>query len=316
MGLFGKKKPGPETCPKCGERLFLENKDGTRTCVKCGTVIREKIGGPIRYAAEEKGGGVSSAKKAICPNCGSEGEYVNSLPDGSELYRCSFCGATFEKAPKKGEPAPEAPKAPEAPRALDGREVFAKAKANTVEVHASTGNRGGAGTGFFIAPGCLLTNAHVVCDIEKEKWKLEEKVSINYKGGKRYPAQVMIYDQTQDMALLKTQMPCEKVAGISVEPPETGERIYAVGNTKGEGMCILEGVVADQVRIINDLPFMMISANTWHGNSGGPIFNDQGLVVGILTLGDHEVVSMNYAIPVGRIGDFLEACKAEIAKHN
>ena len=91
MGLFGKKKPGPETCPKCGERLFLENKDGTRTCVKCGTVIREKIGGPIRYAAEEKGGGVSSAKKAICPNCGKRAsvDYLNVRS------KCPQCGCQF-----------------------------------------------------------------------------------------------------------------------------------------------------------------------------------------------------------------------------
>ncbi|MBO4540625.1 MAG: trypsin-like peptidase domain-containing protein [Bacilli bacterium] len=310
MGIFGTKKP-TDKCPICGQKLFMENPDGTRTCAKCGFVIGKKEGGLARYDQKTSEDKPSSAKTASCPNCGQTAELFSIEGDGTEIYRCSFCDNRFQKKIK----APKEPIAPakKEPDVLDGKGVFDLAKANTVEVHAVFGQMGAAGSGFFFERGLLLTNAHVISDHENG-WKLANKVTINYKGGKRYEAQVVAYNTDHDMALLVTEMPCTKVAKIADKVPETGVTIYAVGNTKGEGMCILEGIVADSERMIDDLPFMMISANTFHGNSGGPVFNDKGEVVGILTLGDREVVSMNYAIPVTRIHAFIDVAKKSLAK--
>ena len=310
MGLFGSKKP-VDVCPSCGQRLFMENPDGSRTCVKCGCVIGKKEGGLYRSDAKTENDKPVSAKTTSCPSCGSSAELYSIEADGAEIYRCSFCGNQFEKK-AKAERNPIRPGKQE-PDVLDGKGVFDLAKANTVEVHAVFGDMGAAGSGFFFERGLLLTNAHVISDHENG-WRLSDQVTINYKGGKRYEAKVAAYNTDQDMALLVTNMPCTQEAKIADQVPETGVTIYAVGNTKGEGMCILEGIVADSEREINDLPFMMISANTFHGNSGGPVFNNKGEVVGILTLGDREVVSMNYAIPVTRIRAFIDAAKKSLAK--
>ena len=121
----------------------------------------------------------------------------------------------------------------------------------------------------------------------------------------RQAAELIAYDTSNDMAILQTSLACPKIASIAKKMPDTGEEIFAVGNSAGEGMCILQGIVADQLRTVQKKPFMMISANIVGGNSGGPIFNKLGEVVGVVTLGSTKAVAMNYGIPVTRIESFL-----------
>ena len=53
----------------------------------------------------------------------------------------------------------------------------------------------------------------------------------------------------------------------------------------------------------------MFSAPIVHGNSGGPVFNVNGEVIGIATLGREDALAMNYAIPVSAVKDFIEKAK-------
>ncbi len=92
---------------------------------------------------------------------------------------------------------------------------------------------------------------------------------------------------------------------------ETGEKIYAIGNSKGQGICILDGIVSDSERIIGSDKFIMFSAPIVHGNSGGPVFNGNGEVIGIATLGREDALAMNYAIPVSAVNAFIEQAKAK-----
>ena len=94
-----------------------------------------------------------------------------------------------------------------------------------------------------------------------------------------------------------------------VKEVETGEKIYAIGNSKGQGICILDGIVSDSERIIGSDKFIMFSAPIVHGNSGGPIFNGNGEVIGIATLGREDALAMNYAIPVSAVNNFIEQAK-------
>ena len=308
-------KEKAEICPKCKGRLFLSNRDGTKTCASCG----ETIGIPIYEAGKQRKADAAPAPvaTATCPSCGSQASYVATDDRGQDVYACAFCGNRF--SPKKAA-APSAPVAPAAPKKdeeLDGKEIFALAKANTVEILATFTEGAGAGSGFFIAPGYILTNAHVVTESKKNdpigalvgEVQPAKKVVVCFKGGKQHKAEIKYYDRKEDMAVLHTDLACSKVASISSDMPETGETIYAVGNSAGQGMCIMEGLVADQLREVADNQYMMISANIVGGNSGGPIFNKKGQVVGIVTLGSRDAVAMNYGIPVPRIREFLKASK-------
>lgn len=53
----------------------------------------------------------------------------------------------------------------------------------------------------------------------------------------------------------------------------------------------------------------MFSAPIVHGNSGGPVFNGNGKVMGIATLGREDALAMNYAIPVSAVNTFIEQAK-------
>lgn len=53
----------------------------------------------------------------------------------------------------------------------------------------------------------------------------------------------------------------------------------------------------------------MFSASIVHGNSGGPVFNGNGEVIGIATLGREDALAMNYAIPVSVVNAFIEQAK-------
>lgn len=55
----------------------------------------------------------------------------------------------------------------------------------------------------------------------------------------------------------------------------------------------------------------MFSAPIVHGNSGGPMFNGNGEVIGIATLGREDALAMNYAIPVSAVNAFIEQAKAK-----
>jgi len=90
---------------------------------------------------------------------------------------------------------------------------------------------------------------------------------------------------------------------------ETGEKVYAIGNSKGQGICILDGIVSDSERLIGSDNFIMFSAPIVQGNSGGPIFNANGDVIGIVTLKLKDASAMNYAIPVSAVKTFAEQAK-------
>lgn len=306
-------KKKSERCPSCGQGLFMEKMDGSKICVNCGCVVREPSS-PSHPSPKAPQGGSET-----CPQCGSSAHYDPQ----SGCYVCPVCGMRFQKAAPQKQPEPssnygrsselaEAPK-----KELSGREIFKIAKDQTVEIASRfASNPGGysAGTGFFLNKNLVLTNAHVVMLNVYESGPKEaaETITINYKDSDEIRAQLLAVNPAEDMAILAVEQPARSVAKIAKKMPETGEVIYAVGNSAGAGMCILEGIVADQLRQVDGNSFMMVSANIVGGNSGGPIFSTAGEVVGVVTLGSKTAVAMNYAIPIPRIEAFISAVEDKL----
>ena len=115
---------------------------------------------------------------------------------------------------------------------------------------------------------------------------------------------------TLDLALLKTE-PNKELIPVTFSNQEAfpGEAVYAIGNSKGEGLCIVEGIVSDVHRKIGAIDAVMISAPVTHGNSGGPVFDADGKFIGIVQSGRNDVSAMNYVIPINTILDFLQEAK-------
>jgi len=135
------------------------------------------------------------------------------------------------------------------------------------------------GSGFIIsADGIVVTNNHVIEDADE--------IEIVFQDGKRYPATVSGSDQKTDIAVLKidTDSPLPYVSFGDSDTAEVGDWVVAIGNPFGLGGTVTVGIVSARGRDIQSGPyddFIQIDAPINRGNSGGPLFNTKGEVIGI-----------------------------------
>lgn len=136
----------------------------------------------------------------------------------------------------------------------------------------------GEGSGFIIsADGIILTNAHVVQDAKEVTVKLTDR--------REYKAKVLGADPQTDVAVLKIDaknLPVVKVGDVN--QLQVGEWVLAIGSPYGLENTATAGIVSAKGRSLPDdtsVPFIQTDVAVNPGNSGGPLFNDRGEVVGI-----------------------------------
>jgi serine protease Do len=139
----------------------------------------------------------------------------------------------------------------------------------------------GQGSGFIIsADGFVVTNAHVVEGAEEVEVMLED--------GRRLPAEIVGADPATDIALLRIEAGGDlpTVAWGSSDDLEIGDWVVAIGNPFGLGGTVTAGIVSARSRNLNAGPyddFIQTDAAINRGNSGGPLFDASGRVVGVNT---------------------------------
>jgi len=154
------------------------------------------------------------------------------------------------------------------------------------------------GSGFFIRPEQVLTNLHVL----RGAYRAEIR-TLDVKG-RVYPVTgVLSFDDEGDLALLSVKIPAERARPVEISNalPEDGERIFVIGNPLR-----LEGSVSDGiVSAVRDVPglgkIIQITAPVSHGNSGSPLFNLKGQVIGIVTIRVINGENINLAIESARV---------------
>lgn len=155
-----------------------------------------------------------------------------------------------------------------------------------------------SGTGFFIRPGEVVTNVHVIKNAHRvEIHTLEGK-------GRTYPvAGALAIDDEADLALLRVELPADRSRPLSLTPslPEEGEPVFVIGNPLRLEGSVSNGIVS-AVREVPDLGrIIQITAPVSHGNSGSPLFNMRGQVIGIVTVKVTNGQNINLALGVSRI---------------
>jgi S1-C subfamily serine protease len=154
------------------------------------------------------------------------------------------------------------------------------------------------GSGFFVSSGRVVTNLHVVRGaIRAEIKTLDGK-------GRIYPVTgALSIDEEGDLALLGVDMPGERgrVSEFATSLPDEGEQIFVIGNPLK-----LEGSVSDGiVSAVREVPslgrIIQITAPISHGNSGSPVFNLHGQVLGVVTIKVTNGQNINLAIAAARI---------------
>jgi S1-C subfamily serine protease len=158
----------------------------------------------------------------------------------------------------------------------------------------------GTGSGFFIGrEGYLLTNQHVVRDAKFLKVKLAT--------GRELVGEVLQTNTRRDVALVKTESAGAEPLAIRATEPNIGEDVYAIGSPYGERFSgtLTRGVLSGH-RTLDALRFLQSDVAVLPGNSGGPLLDADGRVVGIAVRAlDAGRANLNLFIPIQEALDVL-----------
>jgi serine protease Do len=157
----------------------------------------------------------------------------------------------------------------------------------------------GAGSGFIVSPdGYILTNAHVVADADEVTVKLTDR--------REFQAKVIGVDTRTDVAVIKIEeknLPTVRIGDPSQLKP--GEWVLAIGSPFGFENSATAGIVSATSRSLNEadnnVPFIQTDVAVNPGNSGGPLFNMRGEVVGInsqIFSRTGGYMGLSFAIPI------------------
>ena len=181
-------------------------------------------------------------------------------------------------------------------------DIYAKEGAGVVRVEHS----GGLGSGFVIdKEGHVLTNAHVVDGAQGT-------IYVSFSNNEKVEAQVVGVDNATDVAVLKVDVPASALDVVplgSSKDLQVGAPVVAIGNPFGQDRTVTSGIisaVARQIQAPNGFTIngaIQTDAAINHGNSGGPLLDMQGRVIGINSqidtggTGDGNV-GIGFAIPI------------------
>lgn len=153
-------------------------------------------------------------------------------------------------------------------------------------------SREALGTGFFISKdGLVVTNYHVIGEGKKITIENVDKSSFEV-------SEIVHMDRERDLAVLKAPMaPAKWLALGKNQDARDGAPVVAVGNPQGLKHSVVAGVLSGK-RNIDGKEMLQVAIPIEPGNSGGPIVNQAGEVLGILTIKSLVTENLGFAIPV------------------
>jgi S1-C subfamily serine protease len=179
---------------------------------------------------------------------------------------------------------------------FDPARIYAARATGVVTIFAFFDNadeQAAQGTGFVVTPsGYILTSAHVVTDVAQSAHPSEaHDVYIAFKDGDRVKAEILGWDGYDDVALLKVDPAAHRLASVPLGDSSRvrpGDPVAAMGSPFGNEDSIAVGVVSAIHRSISSLTSsykvvdaIQTDAPITHGNSGGPLFDALGRLIGI-----------------------------------
>jgi len=159
----------------------------------------------------------------------------------------------------------------------------------------------GLGSGFFInKEGYLITNFHVIAG--------EKKISVTQFLQEKKVLRRVVHKEVEivatapfhDLAILKLKEFDTEITPVVFSPGESlgiGEPVFAIGNPLGLERSVTEGVLSQTHRNFGGILYLQVDAPVNPGNSGGPLFNARGQVIGIINMGVPTMEGLNFAIP-------------------
>ena len=275
-----------ELCPFCGG-LLKANGNGYR-CPNCSSVFDSKSD------LEQ-----SRPKKAAATRTGSRMEMRANASSGG--------GASMESTSQAGVPT-------EKGTSDSGTRVFDSNIKGVLEIYWTDSSYKHSGSGFLVSTdGYAITNTHVVTH---ESGASCGTVNVKICNQVTTAQVVRLGDEAHglgkgvDLALIKLASVPKEATVLKFgkfDDVRNGERVFVIGNSLGYGTCITSGIVSDRLRNVNGKMLLMTDCAVNGGNSGGPMFNEKGQVIGAVVSGISSAEGMNFAIPSDDIKKFMKA---------
>jgi S1-C subfamily serine protease len=191
-------------------------------------------------------------------------------------------------------------------------QIVEKCGPSVALIRFKIGKREGGGTGFMIRPGVLATNAHVIDSVMPEELRIYFP-SVKDLAKTPLSGRVLYFDRKRDLAFLAVD---PKVAPLRLADNfefKSGKNITIIG-CPGVGEQQLENAVTTGVLStkteVEKMPFYQLGASVNPGNSGGPVFDNRGQVIGVVTLKASQE-SIAFCIPWQDLKDRLDGLEKD-----
>lgn len=194
------------------------------------------------------------------------------------------------------------PEVPITPEILSNESLAARAKASLVFIRSTdrTGAEHGLGAGFIInKDGLIATARHVIGD--------GRDFAVELMGGKIVPV-TEVYASTNRLDLVVFRVDAKELAALPLSGDiETaqGREVVAMGHPKGMRNSMAGGIVSGHQEI-EGIQMLQLAMPIQPGNSGGPVLDRTGNVVGIVTLKSSVAENVGFALPVKLLRDMLD----------
>ena len=165
----------------------------------------------------------------------------------------------------------------------------------TIKVVSESGQEWSGSGAFVSKDGIVMTAAHVLSDAQT--------VTIVTADGTEYAAKNPYVSDSADVAFCQIEadivVPFLRIATL---PTAVGDVVRVVGSPLGLDFhnTVSQGIVSFNDRILDNTRYMQIDASAIPGNSGGPVVNLQGEIVGVLVAGIQPGVEINFAVPANQ----------------
>jgi S1-C subfamily serine protease len=240
----------------------------------------------------------SSPPPAAAPNA-----TIEALSAQVERLQSSAAATTIPPTPTAAPTATTAPIATPttlAPASLSQEEAAGMLKRSTVLVSTETGT----GSGISIGAGRVLTNHHVIEDVAN--------VSVRFSDGRQDPGRVLRIDRRRDLALLQssfTDQPSASMGDSRALKP--AENLLAVGYPRtsvigAQDSTVSRGIYSARWQAPSGVWHVQTDTPVNPGNSGGPLADSQGRVIGVVTVSVRGAVGLNFAVASDEVAAFLE----------